>query len=425
MTTDREPATGLQAALGDTWFPARTIASGAAYELYSDAPLPGFFRTGSGTRWPYHRFAHVSEVAAVAGDAGAHPGDQPLRVPLYQALTWQYVHQQSQAPPRDSRASELLATVRATATVQCGTRMVKPLTARQVAAHLRGRLPAGFCYREYDVAHLRTPTDLAILGSASEPADDDIAGFTLSWRATDPSDYHCPTGDYHGLTAIPPPERVGPMVLGTGFAPSGRHLIPEFVTADLADLPLPSGAQLLAYTREGTMVPLYTFQPEQRGWIRLAGPQWHSLLAAIPDLPAQAEYLAVPPGPDGWSGTTRLVGSFRGDEHEVIAEPPREFRVLSRHRAARFPVEVLTRRTRFCHWRGVRCTVVRAEQRWVRVRLVRPDFETITALGAQCQERGVYETWAPTDELTNRVDSDHHYPPANTAASPGHMSARQ
>ena len=34
-------------------------------------------------------------------------------------------------------------------------------------------------------------------------------------------------------------------MLGTGFIPSGRHLIPEFVTRDVADLPMPANASLL------------------------------------------------------------------------------------------------------------------------------------------------------------------------------------
>lgn len=405
-----DTAAGLQVAVDGDWFPARAIADGAAYELYAEQPLAGFVPTGPGTPWPYHRFAHVSEVSGLTGETGVHPADEPIRVPLSRALTWQRLHQLSQIPPRDRGTAALLAAVRATATIDRGTRMVKPLTGQQVAAYLRGRSPAGFCYREYDVAHLRTPADLAVLSGDSEAALYGTAAFTLSWRATDPADYQVPGDSYQGLTTIPASERVGPVVLGTGFAPSGGHLIPEYVTADLADVPLPANTQLLAYTPAGDLVLLYAFQPEQRGWLRLAGPQWQHLLSGIADLPPQNEYVAVPDAADGWNGTTRLVGMFRGEEHDVVAEPPREFRVRSRHRAARFPVDQLRRRVRLCRWRGTSCTVVREDGRWVRVRLVRPDWDSVAALGAQCVERGVYEAWAPAAEVTDRHHVDFAYP---------------
>jgi hypothetical protein len=93
----------------------------------------------------------------------------------------------------------------------------------------------------------------------------------------------------------------------------------------------------------------------------------------------------------------------------VVADPPREFRVRSRHRAARFPVDQLTRRIRFCQWRGLRCTEVRNNGRWVRVRLTRPDIESIAMLGTGAVDRGVYETWAPAAELTHRIQAEFVY----------------
>jgi hypothetical protein len=38
-----------------------------------------------------------------------------------------------------------------------------------------------------------------------------------------------------------------------------------------------------------------------------------------------------------------------------------------------------------------------------RLRLIRPDADALVATGARRYERGVYESWAPTGELT-----DHH-----------------
>jgi hypothetical protein len=404
-----DTAAALQVAVNDAWYPARAVSGGAAYEIYADQPLAGFLSNPSGRPWPYHRFVHVSDVVAIAGEPGPGPAEEPLRVPLSRSLTWERVHQLSQMPPRDTGTAALLAMVRAAATIRRGTRMVKPLTGGQLAEHLRGRLPSGFCFREYDVAHLRTPADLAILSADSEATQDGAAAFTLTWRAIDPADYEVPGEDYRGLATVPASERVGPVVLGTGFAPSGGHLVPEFVTTDLADVPLPANAQLHAHTSDGGLVPLYIFQPEQRGWIRLAGPQWQHLLDRVPDLPPQNDYVAVPDGAGGWNGTTALVGRFRGQEHEAVADPPREFRVRSRHRAVRFPVEQLVRRVRFCQWRGVRCTVVRDSGRWARVRLTRPDIESISRLGAGGVDRGVYESWAPVAELTGRQDAEFTY----------------
>ena len=102
--------------------------------------------------------------------------------------------------------------------------MVKVLSARQLAGHLHGWLPQGFCYREYDVAHLRTPVDLGVLRSDGDDSGDDQVIFALRWRAIDPLDYEIPfVADFHGLVRMPPRDRIGPPVLGTGFAPSGHQ----------------------------------------------------------------------------------------------------------------------------------------------------------------------------------------------------------
>ena len=380
--------THVRVAYDSAVYSAEPVARGAAYELFAEAPAPGFLRNPRpGARKPYRRFVPAAEVAVLEGAAPTPPED-PLHAPLSRALSWAAVHRLSQSPG----AGGQMTAIRNSARIRRGTRMVKVLSATQVARHLQGELPHGFCYREYDIAHLRTPADLAVLradGTASQPGADQ-AGFALRWRATDPMDYEIPyAAEFPGLVEIPPHDRLGPAVLGTGFAPSGQHLIPEFVTAHLADLPLPALADLVAYTADGTEVVLYTYAAEQRGWTRMAGPQWRYVLGYLPGIVPDQEYFPVPEAP------TRLVGWHRGQEYEAVADPPEDFRVLARVRAARYPVESVARRTAYVRWRGVDCTVVRDEGGWLRVRLIRPDADSVARTGATCVERGVYETWVP------------------------------
>jgi len=183
-------------------------------------------------------------------------------------------------------------------------------------------------------------------------------------------------------------------VLGTGFAPSGRHVIPEFVTADLADLPYPAFAELVAYTSDGTEVMLYNFVPEQRAWARLVGPQWRHLFATVPGIDPGQEYFPMP------AAASRLVGRYRDEEYEALADPPGGFRVMAKTRAARYPVQAPARRTPRGSWRGVPCTIIRGEGGWVRLRLRRPSRDAVLHTAAGCVERGVYEVWAPAAEVT-------------------------
>ena len=368
---------------GGRSYPAESIAGGAAYEIVTD----------DGVR----RFVHRSDL----GDVPAAPDlDTPLRVPLSRAVTWESVHRLSQVPPRGA-VPGLIAEVRASATIRRGTRMVKPLNARGVAEVLKGAPPHGFCYREYDVAHLRTPLDWSVLTGEGDAQ----VSFALRWRAIDPLDYVVP-GPESGLARLAPHDRMGPPVLGTGFAPSGSQLIPEFLTKDTADLPMSANATLLAYTADGAEVPLYTYQAEQRAWLRLAGPQWRHILITLRDVRPEQEYLAMP---SDRRSSTRLLGWFQGREYEAIADPPETFRVLAMTRAARYAVERLRRRTSFGLWRGEAVTVLQAEAEWCRLRLVGPTPEAIASTGAQCYERGVYEIWAPRLELTELRDVDVEY----------------
>ncbi len=368
-------------------YPAEPVAGGAAYEVFSDTPAPGFLRMLTPGRWPYHRFIPSEETGV----------ETVLRAPVRRGMSWESIHRLSQSPPRDPLAAETVAAVRATATVRRGTRMVKPLTAQGVTAVLKGQLPHGFCYREWDVAHLRTPLEQSIL--TGEAAGD--VAFLLRWRAIDPTDYQVPMGaPVAGLVAMPAHDRVGAPVLGTGFTPSAGELIPEWMTTDFANLPMPANATLVAYAADGTEIVLYLFQPEQRGWVRMVGPQWKHLA------PDEREYVPLPKT----EPLSRLVGTFRGEEYEAVADPPDEFRVLAMTRAARYPVESLTRRTRYARWRGAMCAVLAQESSWVRLRLCRPDPANVATLGAQCYERGVYEAWAPAREVTEAHDVNFNYP---------------
>jgi hypothetical protein len=369
-------------------YPAEPIAGGAAYEVFSDTPAPGFLRLSMPSRWAYHRFFTAIELGLGA------VGETVLQAPLSRSMSWDRIHRMSQTPPREQHTTDLVGMVRCTATVRRGTRMVRPLSAIGVTAVLKGQLPHGFCYREWDVAHLRTPAEQSILtGQAAGEVS-----YLLRWRAVDPMDYQIPAGEViTGLTVMPSHDRIGAPVLGTGFAPSSSELIPEWITADFADLPMPANASILGFAPDGTEVVLYTYQPEQRGWLRLVGPQWRHLLAPIREIPVEQEYVPMPRS----NPSSILVGTFRGEEFEAIADPPEEFRVLAMTRAARYPVETLLRRVRYALWRGALGTVLSVDSSWLRLRLCRPDPANVAALGAQCYERGVYEVWAPASEITD------------------------
>jgi hypothetical protein len=418
-----EAPAGLHVTYDGTVYPAEELARGAAYELYSADPVTGFDRDPRpGSHHPWHRFVHATEVESVRGGrsdggpadvpAGAPPADfrageldSPLMAPLSRTRTWADIQQLSQSPA--GREDPILDAVLGSAVIRRGTRMVKILSARQLSGYLRGWLPFGFCYREYDVAHLRTPTDLSLLRTDLDDGGGTDIAYALRWRAIDPSDYAVPAGaNFSELTRIPPHDRVGPPVLGTGFTPSGRHLIPEFVTRDFADLPLPANAALLAYTPEGDEVVLYTYQPEQRGWLRLAGPQWRHLLAPLRNISPDQEYIPTGEAPK----STHLVGDYGGQTYEAVADLPGDFRVLAMTRAARYPVDAVHRRARYVNWRGTDCLVLREESAWLRLRLCRPDPDNIATLGAQCYERGIYETWAPVNDVDGDRIVDLPYP---------------
>jgi hypothetical protein len=384
-------------------YPAEDVGHGAAFELYSDRPGTGFLpNPRPGARWPFRRFVHSSDIAGVRGPV-ERADDEPLVMPISRVMDWSAVHRMSQSPHH----ADAIAPIRNTAVVRRGTRMIKFLSARQFSGHLRGWPLSGFCYRAYDVAHLRTPEDLAILSGESEAAREVV--FALRWRAVDPSEYSVPvTEEYGGLVSMPPHDRLGPPVIGTGFAPTARHLIPEFVTTDLAELPLPAGASLVAYTPDGSEVTLYTYLPESRGWTRMHGSQWRHLLAEATaskagPFPVDQEFFPVP------AALTKYVGRYRGELYEAIADPPVEFRVAAKTRAARYPVEALARRLPYGTWRDVRCTVIRADGEWLRLRLCRPTGDRVTALSAHCVERGLYEVWAPASEVADAHEADFWY----------------
>ncbi|MFB9237220.1 hypothetical protein ACFFWC_16930 [Plantactinospora siamensis] len=413
MSLSPQPPQQLPAAGGELWvsldgaaYPAQELARGAAYEIFSAEPAAGFEPVRRpDARLPWHRFVHVADVDTVGGPGGGPDLDAPLLAPVSRRRSWADLHQLSQRPA--ASADPALHAVRSSAVIRRGTPMVKVLSARQLAGFLHGWQPYGFCYREYDIAHLRTPTDLAVLRTDPEPGrgDPDVS-YALRWRAIDAADYEFPTADaYPGLVVMPPHDRVGPAVLGTGFTPSGRQLLPEFVTRDLADLPMPANAALIAYPASGEEIVLYTFRPEQRGWLRMAGPRWRHLLAPVPGISPDQEYLPV-----GAAPSTRLVGEREGEEYEAVADLPGGFRALSMTRAARFPIERVRRRARFVTWRGARCVALHSDASWVRVRLCRPDPDSVPALGAQCYERGVYEAWAPAAEITDDRTVDLDYP---------------
>jgi hypothetical protein len=326
------------------------------------------------------------------------PLEPPMMAPLTRDLSWDAVQRMSQSAAH--RDDPVLRRIRSTAAVFRGTRMVKVLSAPQFAGHLGGWLPYGFCYRACDIAHLQSPEELALL--RTDGSTDIGVVFALRWRAVDPIDFEVPGAPgQSGLATLPGHSRVGAMVLGTGFTPSTDDLIPEFVTAGFADLPMPANAQLIAYPAPGEEVILYSYQPEQHGWLRLAGPRWRHLLEGVPGVSPDREYV-----PCSDSGSSRLVGQAGAQEYEAVADPPGEFRVRALTRAARYPVSTLSRRAEQATWRGVPCWVLQRDDSWARLRVVTPDGDSLNATGARCYERGVYESWAPLRELVDHHISD-------------------
>ncbi len=323
------------------------------------------------------------------------PLEPALSAPLRRDLDWARVQRMSQSAQH--RDDPVLRRIRATAAVRRGTRMTKVLSPAQVSGHLGGWLAYGFCYRVCDLAHLTDPHDLALLGT--DGVTDSEVAYALRWRAVDPSDYEIPGGPGQpGLAQLPAHNRVGAMILGTGFTPSTEELIPEYVTAGFADLPIPANSQIVAHGPGGEEVILYTYQPEQNGWLRLAGPRWRGLLENLPGVSPDREYL-----PCTTTGSARLVGQIKGQEYEAVADPPEEFRARALTRAARYPVSTLSRRAEQALWRGTPCWVLQRDEAWARLRLVQPDSDSLQRTGARCYERGVYESWAPVGELL-----DHH-----------------
>jgi hypothetical protein len=334
-------------------------------------------------------------VTGEESSVGTDPLEPPLMAPLTRELTWTTVQRMSQSATH--RDDPQLRRIRETAAVRRGTRMTKILSAAQVAGHLGGWAPYGFCYRSCDIAHLRRPEELALL--RTDGAADMEIGYALRWRAVDPIDYEIPGApDQPGLSTLPTHVRVGALVLGTGFTPSTDDLIPEFVTAGFADLPMPANAQILAYTAAGEEVVLYTYQPEQRAWLRLAGPRSRYMLEGLPGITPDREFVPCTDAP-----SARLVGRINQHEYEAVADPPDDFRVLALTRAARYPVSTLSRRAEATQWRNVPCWVLQRDDRWARLRIIRPDGDALGVTGARCYERGVYEAWAPLGEL-----ADHH-----------------
>lgn len=316
--------------------------------------VPGFLpNPRPGARKPYRRFVPATEVEVVEGQP-PRPLDGPLVAPLPRSLSWPTAHRMTQSP-QGGDGGDMVAKIRGSATISRGTRMVKIRSGKQLAGYLHGWLPQGFCYREFDIAHVPT------------------------------------VADFGGLTTMPPGVRIGSPVLGTGFVPSGQHMIPEFVTAHLADLPLTAFAELLAYTGDGTEVVLYNYVPEQRSWSRMAGPQWRWLYAGVPGVAPEQEFFAIPPAP------AKLIGIHRG-------------------------VEALARRTPYVRWRDAPCTVVRDEGEWLRVRLIRPSGDLVARVRANAVERGVYEAWAPRAEALGYREVDVWYegisPPSEPALRP-------
>src|SRR5262245_7545832 len=99
-------------------------------------------------------------------------------------MTYERIHGLSQTPLRPPDVDQI-TTIRRTATIRAGTRMIKLLSARQLSAYLQGRRPAGFCYREFDLSPLQSSADLSLLLADSMTTDRqaNTVVYGLRWRA--------------------------------------------------------------------------------------------------------------------------------------------------------------------------------------------------------------------------------------------------
>ncbi|MGH8792969.1 MAG: hypothetical protein ACRDXX_10015, partial [Stackebrandtia sp.] len=372
-------------------YPAAPVASGAAFELFADDPGEGFLldpRPEAAHR--YRCFVHAREVHADGALVLKAP-DPPLSAPLSRDVTLAAVQRLSQSPHGGEPEHALLSAVRATARIDHGTKMVKALSPRQAAVTLTSPPTVwGVCFREHDTAHLRTPDSRRIL--EGRPRSGAEVAFALRWRASGPGDYAVPTAEeYPGLVSMPGSDRSGAsQILGTGFAPSQRHLLPEFITADMADLPLPDRAELLLYTSDGSEIVAYQYLAERGAWARMAGRQWREALDRLAGVNAGQEWFPVDE-PDHVS----LTGRYRDKRYAAVADPPRGFRIRAKSSVARFPLRDVIRTSATTTWQGVECAVAGHDDDWVRLRLRRPSAQAVRDTGAECVERGVYECWAP------------------------------
>lgn len=328
-------------------YPGAPFADDAAWELFSALPRPDFLPNARpGSEYPYRQFVHAGEILR-DGVPVSVADDRSLTVPLGPGLDLEYVRRLTQTPHLDPAARVLLDRVRNSSPLAPGDVLERPVVAQQITRLMEtAAVPGGFCYRRRDTAHLRTPASRSVLGGETEPGEQ--WAFALRWPVVDPGDYHAPVApEYEGLTAMPSSDRRGTPVLGTGFAISTTHLLPELVTADLTDLPLPDGALLVGYTTDGTERELFAYGEQQ--WTPLS----RERLVGLP-------------------------GIELGRVHHV-------------RRVLREPTRVV--------WKGVTGSLVDADEDWARLRLSRPSPDVLSRTGAEAVRRGVYEKWVSRTEI--------------------------
>ncbi|WP_025272597.1 hypothetical protein [Haloglycomyces albus] len=381
-------------------YDARLLADGAAYELFTPYPAEGFT--------PYercfHRYVHGTEVIQPDEPYVAYP-DVPLSLPIHShtdSVTLQNLTQKVNltAPERD-----LVRNVRSTARVRRGTRMMKPMSAAQVSRQLNSAATvSGICFREFDTAHLRLPEQRQAL--AGDPDIGATISYALRWNAVSETDY-VPTDvtTFPGLPGLRSRERRGALIVGTGFLPSPTELVPEFATADFAEIPLTSGAEIVAYTGQGEEVPLFQYQATSGTWERMAGSQWRRLLGGIPGNTGNRTRFFVEPNP--WSGLVAVhegrqvaaiadlgFGRNRFDNDVFVTFLPGNTTPTTVAAPQRFYVKAT--------WKGVDCVVVDNRDEWLRLRLVQPNMNDFAQLNVNAVERGVYERWAHSGEVVDR-----------------------
>ena len=99
---------------------------------------------------------HVEDIPGARLD---EPEEQAILAPVLPGMSYEAIHHLSQSPLRGPEGGQI-TTIRRTATIRGGTRMIKLLSGRQLAGLPARAAAGGFCYREFDLRAAADPAEL-------------------------------------------------------------------------------------------------------------------------------------------------------------------------------------------------------------------------------------------------------------------------